>query len=408
MKSARYIRFFEDRTMGFKITVVFLLVILIPMTLLAYISYRVIDSILLSKAHEKVEAGIKAAWTEYYVRAEQMRYGMLQAASQDDIKTAVGRADRAYLGKTMARWKEGRPYVDIWTIVDKSGKVIERLNSDYSGDVLELNGLVAKALAGGTAQVSTEIFTMEMLKLEGAELNDNTAIGKLGQVQGSGEAIAEGVMALTVATPVLDERHRPIGAIITADVINNDIHIPDTVSNKMPGLFISVSQKGMRVSTNISNSDGRSMKNTRLPADILSVLSSGAPVSGEWGMQSVTYYSTFEPIKDNRGVVIGSLDAGISKESLWIIQKANQQIIAVATLVGIAFALFAAFASSYRITRPMNTLKGKLSAFASGDMSTRVEVELVQDTKDEIKTLAYTFNSMMDEVEKRESEKLEH
>ncbi|MBI5809685.1 MAG: cache domain-containing protein, partial [Deltaproteobacteria bacterium] len=403
MKSARYIRSFEDRTMGFKLTVVFLLVILVPMTLLAYISYRVIDSILLSKAHEKVELGIKAAWTEYYVRAEQMRYGMLQAASQEDIKRAIGRADRPFLGRTMARWKEGRPYVDIWTIVDKSGKVIERLNSDYSGDVLPLNGLVAKALAEGVPQVSTEIFTREMMKFEGVLLNDKTVIvtpdrtnrGQ-GPGQGSGEAITEGVMALTVVTPVLDKRHRPAGAIITADVINNDSHIPDTVSSKMPGLFISVSLKGMRVSTNMSGNDGRSLKNTALPADILSALSSGSPVSGEWGMQSVAYYSTFEPIKDNKGVVIGSLDAGISKESLWIIQKANQQIIAVATLVGIAFALFAAFVSSYRITRPMNTLKGKLSAFASGDMSTRVEVELVQDTKDEIKTLAYTFNSMMD------------
>ena len=40
-------------SMGFKLTSVFLLLILIPMTLLALISYRVVDSILVSKAEEK-------------------------------------------------------------------------------------------------------------------------------------------------------------------------------------------------------------------------------------------------------------------------------------------------------------------------------------------------------------------
>src|SRR3989338_705534 len=121
--------------MGFKLTSVFLLVILIPMTLLAFISYRVVDSILVSKAEEKIAIGLKAAWTEYYTRADQMLYGMLQAVTSREIKDAVVRFDRTYLKKVLRDWKEKRPYVDIWTIVDPGSRVIVRLNGPDAGDV---------------------------------------------------------------------------------------------------------------------------------------------------------------------------------------------------------------------------------------------------------------------------------
>lgn len=87
-------KFFDDRNMGFKLTFVFLLVILIPMTMLAYMSYRVLDAYIVSDAREKMETGLKIAWTDYYSRIEQMRYGMLQAASSGDIKQSVRNKDK--------------------------------------------------------------------------------------------------------------------------------------------------------------------------------------------------------------------------------------------------------------------------------------------------------------------------
>ncbi|MDP2688524.1 MAG: hypothetical protein Q8P48_00290, partial [Deltaproteobacteria bacterium] len=107
------IRFFSRRTMGFKLTFIFLSVILIPMVLLAYMSYRVVDSRLVNEAEERIGMGLKSAWTEYYARGAQMRYGMLQASSMEEIKSAVARRDRPYLKRMMIRWKQMRPYVDL-------------------------------------------------------------------------------------------------------------------------------------------------------------------------------------------------------------------------------------------------------------------------------------------------------
>ena len=95
-----------NKTMGFKFTAAFTLVILIPMLFLAYISYRVIDARLITDARQKIDIGLKVAWTEYNIRADQMRYGMMQAASMDEIKNAIKQGNKGYLKKVMTSWKE--------------------------------------------------------------------------------------------------------------------------------------------------------------------------------------------------------------------------------------------------------------------------------------------------------------
>jgi len=164
-------KLFDNRTMGFKFTVAFVLVTLFPMLLLAYLSYIVIDSRLMNEAKEKIDMGIKTAWTEYYIRSDQMRYGMLQAASMEEIKKAVKENDAGYLKGVLTKWKVRRPYVDIWIVVDSNGNVLSRLNSDQINDSIEINGLVEKALTSGKSQTSTEILPEYLMDMEGEEFH---------------------------------------------------------------------------------------------------------------------------------------------------------------------------------------------------------------------------------------------
>ncbi|MBI5236854.1 MAG: response regulator [Deltaproteobacteria bacterium] len=405
MKTNSLFRSFDNRSMGFKLTSVFLLVILIPMMLLALISYRVVASLLMSKAEEKIATGLKAAWTEYYTRADQMRYGMLQAATSGEIKKAVARSDRNYLKKVLRDWKEKRPYVDIWTVVDSRSRVIVRLNVPDAGDVFDLSGLVSSAINDRDVKVSTELIPARALKLEGAGVVDMpSGVDDNAKAQ-KGIKEPKDAIALVVVTPVLMDGRIPLGAIITADVLNNNSHIPELVANKIPGLFTSISMQGVRVATNLMDGKGRSIRNTGIPDWALRDTGAAKSISGEWDVDGVRYLSTFEPIKDFRGKVIGSLDAGISKESLWVIQKKNQRVIALITVIGIAFSLLASFVSTNKITRPLNILKSKLTAFAAGDTAARIHVDPAPDAKDEIKILARAFNYMMDEVKRKGEEK---
>jgi len=399
-------RHFSGKTMGFKLTVMFLSVILIPMTLLAYFSYRVIDSRLEKESHEKLDMGLKAAWNEYFVRGEQMRYGMLQAAAQDEIKHAVESGDRTYLRNMMIRWKHMRPYVELWAVVDAKGRVISRLNSDYSGDVMDLNGLVNYALASGEADITTGILTKDMLRFEGNEFRESLSIpGPSSGLKGEMNRDAGDAIFLLVVTPVMNDQGKVIGGIVTGDILNGDSFIPDTVARRNPGLFTSVSLNGTRISTNLVDANGENLKGTRLPASALEATRKGRHTFQEWSLGGRDYISVFEPIRDYKGAVIGTLDVGISKEGLWAVQRENQLVISIITALGLSISLIAAVFSTYRITRPLKNLKEKIDAFAAGDRTVRVDAEGGRDAGDEIKTLSRAFNSMMDDVGRREEDK---
>ncbi len=400
-------RLFRNRTLGYKFTLMFALVILIPMLLLAYVSYRVMDSRLIIEANNKLKMGLKTAWTEYYIRADQMRYGMLQAASQKDVIEAVRRHDSGRLKEMMQKWKGRRPYVDIWIILDSKGRVISRFNNELKDDAIDINGLVEKVVSSGKTQVSTEILAEDILDREGEEFHRQVAPPK--DIMGSHSAGVEGdVMALIVVTPVIDDSLSPIGAIITADVLNKDRYLPDAIANKLPWLFTTVSMNGLRIATNIKGSDGQAADWTFLPGPVLSKISSGKALMGEWEYLGQDFISAFEPIEDNKGKSIGSLDVGMPKSQLWAIQNENLIIIAVITFFGLALSLIVASITTSRIIKPLKVLKEKADAFANGDMDAKIDVDMEPGTEDELKILAYDINAMINEVRSKNSDKEQH
>src|SRR3990172_11867543 len=107
-------KLFSSMPVGFKLTAIFIVVVLAPMLLLAFVSYRIIDARLMEHARAEVSNGMKTAWTEYFIRGEQMRYGMLQASSMEEIKKSVAGRNTDYLRRMMSAWKQMRPYVDLW------------------------------------------------------------------------------------------------------------------------------------------------------------------------------------------------------------------------------------------------------------------------------------------------------
>lgn len=393
---------FSSLPVSYKLTVIFIFVVLAPMLLLAFVSYRVIDARLHEHAREEVSNGVKAAWTEYYARGEQMRYGMLQAASTDEIMKAVASGNSEYLRKVMTQWRQMRPYVDIWAVTDSKGRVIARINSQFKGDDLALGGLLLHAIKSKSPQVSTEIIPGEAVRLEG-----NSVVEMASFHEGANGSQPD-VLALTVVTPVLDDRQAAIGAIVTADVINNDNFVPDMVSFKFPGFFTTISAGGRRITTNLTSSSGATLRGTRVEGGIAGILKDGNPRFMEWEIAGVGFISRFEPIKDFQGRVIGFLDVGLSKESTWAVQKGNQKAVAIVTLLGLSLSVLAAAVSARRITWPLKELRDKLAAFGSGNSDARIDLARFGGNNgkgDELSVLAATFNKMLDDVNFREAEK---
>lgn len=403
-------RRFSDKTMGFNIIAAFVVVTLIPMLLVAFISYKVIDARLIKEAEEKINIGIKTAWSEYLVRGDQMRYGMLQAASMGEVKEALKRNDTKTLKGMLTKWRERRHYVDLWIVVDSRRKVLSRLNSDMRDDTIEINGLIEKAITSEKSQVSAEVLPAEMLVREGEEFHRQVTIpvafgGSEDEYKRDGKLVETDAMALVVVTPVTDENQKPLGAIITADILNKDMHVPDAVSNKLPWLFTSISMDGLRITTNIRDSNGQAAGWTILPAPVMSKTKLGRSVLGKSTILGQEFISIFDPIRDNKGKIIGLLDVGMPKTQLWAIQKANLTVIAIITFLGLAVSLAVAIIKTRSIIRPLKLLKEKADAFAGGETDTAIDVDGDPDTKNELKSLARAFNAMMTDVKERSIEK---
>ena len=126
-----------------------------------------------SHVEEEAVADLKAksqgAWRLFYSRLDQMKYGMLQAASGETNKSAIMKKDRASLQKTLERYSAVRSYVDYWAVVDDTGRVLARRNGN-SGEALDINGVVGEALSTGEPVLSTESINREFLNRESAEL----------------------------------------------------------------------------------------------------------------------------------------------------------------------------------------------------------------------------------------------
>ncbi|MEK6725585.1 MAG: ATP-binding protein [Deltaproteobacteria bacterium] len=404
---------FNDKTMGFKIISAFVVVALIPMLLIAFASYKVIDARLIKEADEKINTGIKTAWSEYLVRGEQMRYGMLQAASMGEVKEALKRNDAKTLKGMLTNWRERRPYVDLWIVVDSRGKVISRLNSDMRDDTIDINGLIEKAIRSEKSQVSAEILPAEMLVMEGEEFHRQVTIpvafgSSEDEYKRDGKLVESDAMALVVVTPVAGEDQKSLGVIITADILNKDTHVPDAVSNKLPWLFTSISMDGLRITTNIRDSNGQTAGWTLLPAPVMSKTKLGRSILGESTILGQEFISIFDPIRDNKGKIIGLLDVGMPKTQLWAIQKENLTVIAAITFLGLAVSLVVAIIEIRSIISPLKLLREKADAFAGGEMDIRIDVDGDPNSKDELKILARAFNAMMNDVKGRSLEKEQH
>lgn len=357
-----------------------------------------------------MEQNVQGAWTQYYIRGNQMKFGMLQTA--EEIEAAILKKDKTLLRERLNTWKTHRPYVDIWTIVDPEGKVLARLNSEESGDLLGLNNVVEKALSTGRPVISTEVVPREMLLKEGEGFANEVIIPVISSPRDDGEyrpksASVTDALMLTVVVPVKD-KDGVVGAIIAGDILNKDNFVPDAIAAETPGAFSSIVMDGVRVATTLPAATGLRAIGTLLPANIMAEIQKGKRYSGITTLLGERYISADISIKDNKGAVIGNIFLGVPESQFLALQRANRRSILIIAGLSLLFALAMAIFISLRITRPLKLLAQKAKKVSFGDMDILMPVEAPEDAKDEVAVLARSFYSMIGEIQERNQERERH
>ncbi len=379
---------------GRKLMLSFLLVTLVPTILLAILTTFIISKNMNEDAQITVGNSLKAARVQYYARAHQMKYGMLQASTESYIKRAIKRRDSGFLRSQLKAWKKYRPHVDLWDIVDKNAVIIASLNSGNMSVKVSINGLVERAMAERRSLISTELISQELMDFENLREQGRIKLVNTDEESEQPEYGAlSGGMLLVVVTPVTDSAGKVVGAIITGDLMNNDTFVPDSFARTIPGSLVSISIGGVQISTNVVNADGERAVGHLYPPEVLDTTLSNKEFSGETIIAGSSYMAALDPIKDHKGTIIGSLFVGLPKERFAALQNENVKAVIAISTIALFLATGVASLITLRIIRPIKTLNTKAELISSGDLNVRFGFPT--EGNDEIADLAKTFKQMV-------------
>lgn len=325
------------------------------------------------------------AWRLFYTKLDQMKYGMLQAASADWVVEALKKNDSAYLGTLLGRYASVRPYVDYWAVVDEHGRVMARRNANR-GEVLDINDALAKALSTGEPVLSTESVGRSFLGRESVELASRVE--------------ASGLMQFAVV-PVMD-RGKAVGAFITGMLLNGNTSIPGSIHEYLEvksAIFMVEPGSKARVVASTGLPHAIFSAKTRLPDDIAVSVSRGESFFGKTELGGENVFVAIEPIVNGKGEVVGALAvAEHAQVAADHVGEISSKILIVAG-VGVLFSLLLAAFIYKDTSRPVRALRAALDETASGNLDVEVDIR----TKDEFEDIGRGFNRMVESIRVREA-----
>lgn len=341
-----------------------------------------------SQAHQEavneIDSKLRGAWSLFQSRPEQMKFGMLQAASERAVKAAVKARDSEFLGSNLEGYSEMRPYVDLWAVVDGNGRVIARRDR-RAGGVLEINGAIRKALESGGPVISTELVPRELLEREGLKIP---------------ETDEHGLMQL-VTVPVM-ENGGVTGAFVTGTLLNGNSWLPDTVYRyfSVNASVFTITEKGAKVVSASGVQAGVFSPLTRLDLDngIGGRLPGSEGFIGKTELDGKGVFLGIEPIFGLDGRLIGALAVAEPSSKVEAnIARMKSQILGVAA-AGVLFSLLLA-ALTYRDTlKPVMAIRSAMDETASGNLDVALDIR----TKDEFESIGQGFNLMVASIKTRE------
>lgn len=260
--------------------------------------------------------------------------------------------------------------------------------------------IVASSLGHKSPAVGTEVVPVEFLELVGLE--DQARIELMDTPMAAPEPYdpraGRAGLALVSVAPVTGSGE-VLGAVVSMHLFNNDFTLVDRIQ-EVAGVDTSTIFFGdLRVSTNVLDEKGERAIGTRISQEVGEVvLVQGLTYPGRAYVVKEWFITRYEPLRDHRGNVVGSLYVGAREaafQALVHVFAARVIYIALGT-IGLA-ALFA-LPVSIALTRPISDLVDAHIRLAKGEKGVRVAPAITQG-RGELAQLARSFNSMAETLQ---------
>lgn len=260
--------------------------------LLGYSIFNAFSSRIYANVFKSMDNNLQFAESSYELFMNQTKMGMLQASVEPSIKELILKKDGAVLGDILEKWGDSRYYVNEWYVVGADGGIISSAGKAKSllalpGDRAKIQSIIERALSSGTVSTGTELM----------------------HVDGNSDKFT---LMQYVIVPVLENKDRAIGGIVTLMNLSRDINITGKIMDDT-GMDSVITAKDQIIASSLKSELYRFSIGRDLPEDILKeVLEKGAPFINNLEIYSGqrkynnSYFGAFRPIKDIEGQIIGA------------------------------------------------------------------------------------------------------
>jgi len=265
--------------------------------------------------------------------------------------------------------------------------------------------IVEEALSAENEQKATEIIPAEFLAQVG--LDSQAYIPLIDTPKAAPEPFdpREGTagLALTGVAPLRDKDGQMVGAVLAAYLFNNDYTLVDRIKEVAGVDTVTIFFGDLRVSTNVTTEEGERAVGTRIAQDVGEVvLEQAREYVGRAFVVKEWFITRYEPLRDHRGQVVGSLYVGARESTFQALVHSFSNRVAIIALVCIVLAGVIAVPIARFITRPIAELVEATRRLAQGDMTVRVPTS----GKGELAVLGQSFNSMVETLHQAQQELL--
>lgn len=369
------------------------------------------------EAQTRVRYDLSSAWAVYESQLKTVETIVKLTAARSVLQEAA--AEQKWNDPNSAQYLRGLLaqvcndfHLDFLALVGPDGKVVLRCQAPFrTGDYRNDEPLVAKALSG-VAGSGTVLLPKELLDAEADGLVDRAflAIQETAHARPSPRATEDRGMAMMAAAPV-EKNGKVIGALYAGQLLNRNQAFVDRIEDIVFGQdnyrgkasgSVTVFLADTRVATTVRMPNGNRAIGTRVSAEVAErVLDNATRWADRAFVVSDWYLTAYDPIRDDRGAVIGMMYVGILEQPYSDLRQA--MFIRYCALVAVALlgVLLLAMWMAGRIARPLHRL-----ATAAKKMQHGGPFEPVTPDRNcnETAGLIEAFNGMARALSQRESQ----
>jgi two-component system NtrC family sensor kinase len=302
--------------------------------------------------------------------------------------------------------------LDILTLVDVNGKVLYRAHNPGSkGDDVTAIPIIDKVLRQWEPVRGTVVFSAEILTGEGKQLSERASIQLIPtpKARPSSKKTEDRGMFIAAAVPFISlNTNEKLGILLGGYLLNRNNEIVDNIREEVfQDLVFEQKDAGtatiffddLRISTNVMLKNNERAIGSRLSEEVYSyVIQNGNIWSDRAFVVSDWYITSYEPLRDIDGQIIGSLYVGVPEAPY----KQPQKILLLFILGMLCFTALSAFLLTFfymkRMMRPIDNIVLMSKRLMQGDHSARCMIR----PSGEMGLLCDTIDQLADAFEKYE------